>query len=392
MSKTKITIKILITAILIFASVLTIKYMAKNKPEIGKAPMPKTSYLADVMTVSKISEPIIIKAMGTVVPVRKIVLRSRVAGQIIAVSDQFRPGGYLSAGQTIVTIEPDDYELAIMQSKGQLTNAQAALALEKGKQQIALREWELVNNGREISDQDRSLALRQPQLMQAQANVEISRSALKKSELDLSRTQINAPFNCMVLSKSVDIGTNVTSQESLAELVDIDKYWIEVSVPLDELKWLEIPDITNTKGSEAKVYYNDNVVSGKVVGLLTNLESKGKMARVLVEVEDPFDLKTNSRQPLLLGDYVKIEIEGKLMDNIARIPRTAWRDDNNVWLAISRDGGYELDIRQAKTIWRDEDTVVITDGLNNGELLVISAIASPVNGMSLRLTDEMLSK
>lgn len=392
MSKTKLTIKLLITAVLIFATVSTIKYMAKNKPEIGKAPMPKTSYLADVMTVSKISEPISIKAMGTVVPVRKIVLKSRVAGQIIEVSDQFRPGGYLSAGQTIVTIEPDDYELAIMQSKGQLTNAQAALALEQGKQQIALREWELVNAGREISDQDKSLALRQPQLMQAQANVEISLSALRKSELDLSRTQITTPFNCMVLSKSVDIGTNVTSQESLAELVDIDKYWIEVSIPLDELKWLEIPDITNKEGSAAKIYYNDNLVSGKIVGLLTNLESKGKMARVLVEVEDPFDLKTQSRQPLLLGDYVKVEIEGKLTDNIVKIPRTAWRDDNNVWLAVSGDGGYELEIRQAKTIWRDEDTVVIADGLNNGELLVISAIASPVNGMSLRLTEDKLAK
>ncbi|MBN2065145.1 MAG: efflux RND transporter periplasmic adaptor subunit [Sedimentisphaerales bacterium] len=387
MSKAKLFIKVIIAVSLILGTVITIKYMAKNKPEIGKTPMPKTSYLAEVMTAAKVSKPVTIKAMGSVVPVRKIVLKSRVAGQILAVNDQFRPGGHLSADQTVVTIEPDDYELAVLQSKGQLTNAQAALALEQGKQQIASREWELVNAGREITEQDKSLALRQPQLMQAQANVEISRSALKKSELDLSRTQIKAPFNSMVLSKSVDKGTNVNIQETLAELVDIDKFWIEVSIPLDELKWLEIPDLTNNKGSQANIFYNDNIVSGKVIGILTNLENKGKMARALIEVEDPLDLKTNSRQPLLLGDYVKVEIEGKIMENIVTIPRTAWRDDNNVWLAVSRNGSYELEIRPAETIWRDEKTVAISEGLNNDELLVISAIASPVQGMSLRLAE-----
>ena len=107
------------------------------------------------------------------------------------------------------------------------------------------------------------------------------------------------------------------------------------------------------------------------------------MALLLIEVNDPLDLqaKGEKRPMLLIGEYVRVLIEGEELRNVYRIPRSAFRNDREVWTV---DGESKLAIRLVKTIWRDEDSVVVQDGLKPGELLVVSDIAGPVAGMPLR--------
>jgi multidrug efflux pump subunit AcrA (membrane-fusion protein) len=108
------------------------------------------------------------------------------------------------------------------------------------------------------------------------------------------------------------------------------------------------------------------------------------MARLLVEIKDPLDLKKkDEKQPMLLiGEYVSVSIEGEELQNVFRIPRTALHNDSEVWI-VNEEG--KLSIRPVKTIWRDQDSVVLRNGLKPGENLVISDIAAPVAGMDLRI-------
>ena len=110
------------------------------------------------------------------------------------------------------------------------------------------------------------------------------------------------------------------------------------------------------------------------------------MARLLVEIKDPLDLKKkDEKQPMLLiGEYVRVSIEGEELQNVFRIPRTALHNDREVWI-VNEEG--KLSIRTVKTIWRDQDTVVIRNGVNSGDILVISDIAAPVAGMDLRIQE-----
>ncbi len=384
----KFIIKLLVVVLIIFGCLGSLYYLKKHKPAIGRAPRPKTAYLVEVKPVEMVSESLIIKTMGTVIPVRQTTIKPRVSGKIVEVSYQFRPGGYYAAGQTIVKIDPSDYELAVAVSKAQLVNAESALAQEMGKQEVARREWEVVSKGREYTEQEKSLALREPQLMQAKANVEVARNNLANNMLDLERTEVKAPYNCIVLTKNVELGANVGTQETLLSVVDIDSFWVEVSIPQDELQWVIVPHMEDSVGSKVAIAYgNDDMIDGTVVSLLSDLESKGRMARALVEVKDPFNLNANSeRLPLLLGNYVKADIVGKQLNDVVIVPRTAFRDGNSVWIASGTTDSPILEIRPVKTIWRDENTVIISEGLKAGELLITTAIASPIDGMSLRIT------
>lgn len=110
------------------------------------------------------------------------------------------------------------------------------------------------------------------------------------------------------------------------------------------------------------------------------------MARLLVAVDDPLDLQAEGgrRPALLIGEYVRVEIEGEQLRDIYRIPRAALHNDSQVWIV---DAESRLAIRPVKTVWRDEESVVVQDGFMPGEQLVVSGLAAPVAGMPLRVEE-----
>jgi hypothetical protein len=120
--------------------------------------------------------------------------------------------------------------------------------------------------------------------------------------------------------------------------------------------------------------------------LLGALETEGRMARILVEVQDPLGLNSagNNQLPLLIGEYVRIEIEGRRLQNVYRIPRAALRDDANLWI-VSNDG--KLDIRKVDIVWRDTQTVLLREGLEPDERLIVSDLPSPIKGMPVQVAE-----
>jgi RND family efflux transporter MFP subunit len=380
----------LLLGLIVFAGAIAISiFWLTNQPKAQRRPPKPQAVLVEASAVQAQSEKVIIRALGTVTPARTIQLAPRVSGEIVEVSSQFFPGGRFKAGETILQIEQKDYKLALEQRKSELVDAQHDLKLEMGQQSVALREYELL--AQDVQEEDKELLLRQPQLEMAKAAVSAAEAALEKARLDLKRTVIVSPFNAMVQSKDVDLGSQVSVGMTLATLVGTDEYWVEVSVPIDELKWLGIPGYNGQFQSVARVYHEsawgkDIFRLAKVDRLKADLEPKGRMARLLVTVNDPLELDptTNKRYPLILGSYVRVELEGIEVADIVRIPRTAVREGNRVWL-MNPDN--TLDIRTVRIVWSSNNHVFISDGLADGELLVTSNMAAPVQGMALRTSD-----
>ncbi len=185
--------------------------------------------------------------------------------------------------------------------------------------------------------------------------------------------------------KNVDIGSQVSNQEQLAELVGTDIYWIQASIPVDRLNWITIPGRPAEAGSAVRILHRSEYEhTGTVIKLLGDLEPEGRMARILIEVKDPLGLKTTEKKqlPLLIGEYVRIEIKGRQLDNVYRIPRAALRDNNRIWVASSAG---KLKIRDVEILWRDAQTVLFRDGLQPGDRLIVSELATPIDGMPVQI-------
>ncbi|MDY6791327.1 MAG: efflux RND transporter periplasmic adaptor subunit [Thermodesulfobacteriota bacterium] len=380
-----ILVRAVICMILLVAGIAGATYFKNTAPKAKKRPPKKMIPLVQVKEVHPGIHQVIVPVMGSVVPARQVTLKSRVSGEITWIHPEFIEGGIFKAGKEILRIDQTDYKLDIVQKESQVAEARYSLKLELGHQDIAKREWELLNDGKDSKELDSELALRKPHLEKAKASLKSAQASLKQAKDNLLRTRIKIPFNSTVRSKNVELGSQVTTQDQLAELAGTDEYWVEVSIPADRLKWISIPKNSHDSASKAKVYYREGSTRvGNVVRLLSDLESEGRMARMLISIKDPMGLKQQNRHKpqMLIGEYVRVEIEGDKLENVYLIPRTALRDDTRVWVWGKND---RLHIRTVETLWRGTTVVIIGKGLSPGEKIITSDLAAPVEGMPIRI-------
>jgi len=383
-------INIVLSIALITAGIAGAAYISKTSPKARKRSPAKMLPLVQVINVQPVEERILVPAMGTVIPAREIVLESRVAGEIVSLHPEFTVGGYLKKGSEVLQIDPQDYKLALTLAKAKVKDAESKLKILQAEAAAAKDEWREINRNRtgKKNNEPSPLLIKKPQLTAAQAMLVAEKADVEKAQLNLARTKISAPFNAIVRAKHVDIGSQVSGQDQLAELVGTDEYWIQASLPVDRLNWIMIPHNSGEAGAKVRIFYRNGFeLNGSIIKLLGELGAEGRMARVLVEIKDPLGLNSTekNRPPLLIGEYVRLEIEGRKLKNVYRLPRTALRDNTRIWL-VSKDG--KLEIRNVETLWRDAQTVLLTDGIQPGERLIVSDLSKPVNGMQLQVAPQ----
>ncbi len=383
-SRLKLALKILLPIIVVGAGIAAASYLKDTGPKSTRRPPEKLAPLVQVQLLEPSTYPVEVSAMGSVTPIRQVELKSRVSGEIVHVHPEFAEGGLLKAGTRILRIDPEDYKLVLVQRKKALADATYALKLELGRQEVAKREWELLGLFEDAMEREIELALRKPHLEKVRAELNAAEAEVQKAELDLTRTEITLPFNAMVLKKNVDLGSQASSQETLAEIVGTDSYWVMASVPVERLSWIDIPLKDGDPGSKAVVTYAQGYrIEGRVVRLMGDLSIEGRMARVLIEVEDPLAIggEDRDRPPLLLGEYVRVKMEGRKLRDVFRIPRSALRDNAYIWTV---DAESKLKIREVQAVWKDEDIVLVQDGLEPGMQLVVSDLGAAVDGMPVQ--------
>lgn len=429
----RLALRVLLPLAILVGGAILAAHLIATGPEAKQRPPGRRARLVEVAEAAFGPQPAVIEAMGTVGPAVSVDLHPRVGGEVVEVSKEFVPGGRFRAGDAILQIDKEDYALALErqrlaaeqadlaadqsdlvleQRQSAVARTEGELKLELGQQDIARREYELL--GEDVGDASEELVLRQPQFHTAQAAEQAAKAAVKeadvackaaraaakeaqnalrRAELDLQRTAIRAPFNALVQSRGVNLGATVSTTTVLATLIGTDAYWVEVSVPVDQLPWIRIPRTTDEPGAAVRVFDEaawgpDRFRTGCVCRLAGDLEEQGRMARLLVAVEDPLALaEANRGQPaLLIGSYVRVEIEGTTIPSAAPVSRSLLRDGDNVWIMTPAD---ELEIRPVTVAFRGRDQVLVTGGLKAGDRLVVTDLAAPVDGMSLRLrTDE----
>ncbi len=348
-------------------------------------------------------------AYGTVQPAREITLRPEVGGRIVELHPDLIAGGRLASGDALLRIDPREYEYRVTEQEAAVVRAEFDLQVEQGRGVVARREWELLEDSVQRSELGERLARREPHLEERMAAVEAARSRLEKARLDLERTELLVPFNALVLDESVERGQLVNAQTPVATLIGTDVFHVRVSVPMDRLGLVSLPGPGGEGGSPVLIHHDDGSVDGaplpgRVVRLLGDVDPNGRMARLLVEVVDPLGLsgvpgatdetmgdrtaadgdsdagRADDRSPLLVGEFVRVEILGPERDGLAVIPRRSLREGGRVWIMDDSD---RLEIRPVTVAWGTDASLVVSAGLRDGDRVVTTPLAAPVPGMPL---------
>jgi RND family efflux transporter MFP subunit len=379
-------LKTVLTLLLVAAAVFAAYRLFTTRPQARRASQKARPPLVEIVAAEAAPGPVEVAAMGTVVPARRLVVQPEVLGRVTSSHIALVPGGRILEGEEIVRIDARTYELAVEQQKAAVAKAEVELELEAGKRILAEEEWKLFESEVPFSDEGRRLALRKPQQRNAEIAMEVARTGLKQAELNVERTSVTAPFNGLVIEESVESGQLVTPQSRLATLVGTDEFWVRIAVPPEKISQLVFPDDKGLGGSPVRISQEiggqESVVRrGRLLRLLGDLEPAGRMARVVVSVEDPLGNVGGGDVPLLLGSYVRVIIEGRRLGNIVSVPRTALKAGDTIWV---RRSDSRLEIRSVNIAWSGRDRIFISGGLSAGEMVVTGTVANAVEGMQMR--------
>ncbi len=361
--------------------------LLQTPPETTAEPEKQAAKIVQVIDLETRQVDISVRAWGSVIPAREVTMRPQVSGQVVEQHPSMEPGGRFKDGDLLVKMDPADYELNLTERKADLEQAKFESEVEQGRQKIAKREWEQLQKDLPKMDANPSLALREPQLRLTKAMIEKAENAIARAELDLKRTSISAPFNCMVTEETVEIGQLVESGSEICRLVGTDSFWVRATLPMAELNRVELPG-GDTAGAEAKIFLDtghgeSEPWKGTVIRLLPDLEGTGRMARLLIEVEDPLRLEPGSDSngaPLLLGSYVRVEIDAGSLEDVLSIPRTALHEGNRLWMVGPRN---KVRIVEPEVLWTRPETVLVPDIRNPDERLIVSELKAALPGMEV---------
>jgi RND family efflux transporter MFP subunit len=383
----KSRLAILAVSILVAGAGLAVLFIL-TRPKAEVRQRPKSTPIVEVSELKPESVRVRIEAMGTVTAADEVPLQAEISGRITKVSPEMVEGGFAQKGAVLIEVDDRDYRLSVQQKRAALQSARSELELELGRQNIAAAEWELFNERDQDETQKKDLALRKPQLKAARAAVESAVAALEQAEINLERTKIRAPFNGVIAEALADPGDRAYPGAVLARLIATDTFWVKASVRADQLKWLSFKDAQGQGGSPVIVYPTaGGERDGKLIKLFPELEQSGRMAQVLVEVDDPLLYKSTKpgQNALLLNEFVRIVILGKEVKNVIRIPRTALREGSQIWLL---DIENRLRIVKPEILWSTSNEVFVKNIFEPGARMIVSNLGAPVEGMSLSLDGE----
>jgi len=370
--------------ILLVGAVLTILIFNTEPTASQSGASVETAMLVDVVEVERGNYTPIIRATGTVEPSQDIMLSPRVEGEIMELSENFTPGGYVEKGEVLLQIDPSDYRNALLQRRSELRSAEANLAIEMGQQNVAQQDYELLDDS--LSTESKALVLREPQLNTARAMVESAEAAVQQAELNLERTTIRAPFDAYILSRMANIGSQVSPGDQLGRLVGLDTYWVSAMVPLASLRWIDVPE-NGVTGSDVAIRNRTSwdpgeQRTGRIFRLVGALEDQTRMASLLISVDDPLSYRSeNSDQPrLMIGSFVESNIRANELEGVVRLSRDYVRQNDTAWVMEES----RLQIRDLEVLFRDADYAYVTSGLEDGDQVVTTTLSTVVEGSRLR--------
>ena len=263
---------------------------------------------------------------------------------------------------------------AVAEAKAALIEAEVTLATEEARAEQARLDWKRLGKG-EASP----LTLREPQVRNAKSQIEAAKAKLEKAQRDLERTVIKAPFDATVSAKATEIGNFLAPGSPIGEFFQTAPLEVRTPLSLHDLRFLNTtPDgdiigdvtLTTTIGDRTAKW------KGRIDRTEGQVERESRAIYLISEIDPKQNRKGNPIAPQP-GLFVNTAISGRKFDHVARVPATAFLDLNRVVL-VSQEG--KLEFREVKVLRREGDYVYVTDGLNEGERLCLTELATMIEG------------
>jgi RND family efflux transporter MFP subunit len=347
------------------------------KPPPQTRDLPDPAPLVEVLELQSYDANFRIASQGTVRPRTETVLSAEISGAIVEISPKFVAGGVFRAGESLMRIDPTNYEVAVVRAEATLKQRRIEF---DGAERLRSQGYRAES---EYASAAAALAAAEADLVNARRNLE--------------RTSISLPYDGMVRSKEADLGQYVNPGTRLGVTFATD--YAEVRLPLidQDLAFVELPgaaDVSRTGGAAGPSVTLSAIQQGQmrqwpatIVRTEGVVDENSRVTHAVAQIEDPYRLNApgDGLPPVPMGTFVTADIEGKSVDNVVRVPRIALRANNELMIV---DAENRLRLRSVDVMRADGQHAYLRSGAVAGERICLTTIESPLDGMLVRIEGE----
>ncbi len=313
-------------------------------------------------TVKRSDYQLKIPAWGFVEPAETVNIRSELAGKIDLIGNDVYKGAKIQKGKLLFSLDNRDYLNVLAEAEAANEQSQQALEMEMGWQNVVKKEMELLDDP-EVMVNKNPLMLRQPQLKELKARMKATEARLDMARLNLEKTRILSPCAGIILDESVAIGQYTDPGEIPISFACTETYHIIANYSSGYS--------LDTEDSSVTIQVGPNQYIGHIKSVIPQIDSDTRQKQALVEF---------TADNITMGSHAAVILPGKCHKNVVVLDKAALRASGTVWV-LSQEN--TLEIRNVIISGEDSRNICVNKGLNEGERVILSHIASPLQGMKL---------
>ena len=429
--KTRLLTRILICTLVLAAGISGMVALASLKTPPAEAVYEEKPLKVETLIAETEDVQVMISGFAEARPLDVVDISPEVSGKVIEVHSRLETGEIIPQGELLFKIDPRDYQASYDDARAKaaqwentITRIEKEFALDKARLQTLKRNRNLAegeyqrlktlyerdsvgtrsgvdkaeqayNQAADTVDQlARQLEVYPLKIRENKAALNSARANLEKTRTNLDRVEIRAPFDGRLKTVSIEKGQYVSPGMKAVTLADDSV--LELRVPLDSRdarKWLrfekgEAANSTRFSGlaqMPVEIRWTEDREGHVWTGRLhrvVNFDSQTRTLTVAVRL-DRSAAYANDALPLAEGMFCEVEIPGKTLEQVVRLPRWAVSYENTVFVA-DENRLKTVPVRVSRV---EGEEAFISEGLAPGDPVIVTRLVDPLENVLLEITN-----
>ncbi len=430
----QIVIRIIICLIVLLFGLLIMNKLSALKKPPAEAKRTEQALQVEGTIVKTEDVRVILTGYGEIKTLNTVSISPEISGRVVDVHPRLDAGEIIPRGATLFKIDSRIYaatlqeaNASLQQLKNTVLRLEKQLSLDRKRQKtigrnrdLAQLEFKRIQQLYEVNDvgtrssvdrteqaynatvdqadlMARTLALYPLQIQEVNSGIEAAKARFAIAEVNLLRCRVTSPFTGRIKNASVEIGQFVTPGQPLVTLADDTLLEIQISLAAEDARQWLLFDHNQSENQTTwfskptpvacKLRWTENPETDPWTGILDKVVQFNPQTRTLT-VAIHIDAKNvqtreHSLFPLVEGMFCIVDIPGKTIQNVVRLPRWSVSFENTVYLATEES---RLKTIPVKVIYAEGENVFVSEGLTPGQTVVTTRLSDPLENALLAVT------
>ncbi len=428
-----IIFRILMCILVLAAGTFGMSRLAGSKKPPATAKSKERALQVEAVRMHPVDVPVTITGYGEVQALKVVPISPEVSGTIMEIHPRLDAGEIIPSGETLFQIDTRNYDAAAKEARANVMRWENAVKRLEKQYAVDRRRLHTLQRNRDLAElafqrlrdlfqKDRvgtrsgmekaeqafntatdrvdqmkqALALYPIQIREARNSLASARARLSVAAVNLDRCTVTTDFDARVKSVSIEKGQYVAPGQQVLTLAD--DAMLEIHVPLDSRdasQWLQFNGNRGQGGAAWFAGLEPVVCSIRWTEENTSHTWQGRLHRVVrfdqqtrtltvaVRIDSAEAADTDTQGlPLVEGMFCAVDIPGKTLKNVYRLPNWAVSYQNTVYKI--RDS--RLKTAPVKVARIEGDTAIVSGGLQPGDLVISTRLADPLENILLKVT------